>query len=200
MSSVPAVWIDHVIYATTDLDAAAARVESELGLGAVPGGRHEGHGTHNRIVPLGGGYLELMAIADAKEAAGSPIGGALNARLDEHGDGLFAWSIGVENVDRVSERLDLPVTAIAREGLTARLVGVAEALPNPVLPFFIERDRGVGDPGAGGESGGITWIEVAGDREALANRLGDAALPVRAVDGAVGVVALGIGERELRNP
>jgi hypothetical protein len=195
---VPAVWIDHVIYATGELDAAAARVESELGLSAVPGGRHEGHGTHNRIVPLGGGYLELMAIADADEAAGSPIGGALQARLAGRGDGLFAWSIGVEDVDRIAQRLDLPVTAIAREGLTARLVGVAEALPNPVLPFFIERDRGVGDPGVGGGAGGISWIEVAGDRGALANRLGDAELPVRVVEGPVGVVAMGIGDRELR--
>ena len=64
-----AVRIDHIIYATTDLDAAAARVESVLGLSAVQGGRHEDHGTHNRIVSLGGGYLELMAIADPQEAA-----------------------------------------------------------------------------------------------------------------------------------
>jgi hypothetical protein len=194
------VWIDHVIYATSDLDAAGARVESELGLSVIPGGRHEGHGTHNRIVPLGGGYLELMAIADPGEAAGSPIGGALQARLAERGDGLFAWSIGAEDVDQVADRLDLPVSAIAREGLTARLVGVAEALPNPVLPFFIERDQGITDPGVGGEAGGITWVEVAGDREALEHRLGGADLPVRVVEGPVGVVALGIGERELRNP
>jgi hypothetical protein len=193
------VWIDHVVYATRDLDAAAARVESELGLSAVPGGRHAGHGTHNRIVPLGSGYLELMAIADPEEAAGSPIGGALQARLADQGDGLFAWSVGVADVDQVADRLDLPVTAIAREGLTARLVGVAEALPNPVLPFFIERDEGVLDPGGGSDAGGITWVEVAGDGDALEQRLGGAELPVRVVDGPVGVVALGIGERELRN-
>ena len=192
------MWIDHVIYAASDLDAAAERIESELGLSAVAGGRHEGHGTHNRIVPLGGGYLELMAIADPGEASGSPIGSALRARLDERGDGLFAWSIGVEDVDGIAARLGLPISAIAREGLTARLAGVAEALPNPVLPFFIERDRGVGDPGADGGAGGITWIEVAGDGEALDRRLGDAELPVRLVDGPVGVVAVGIGNRELR--
>jgi hypothetical protein len=193
------VRIDHVIYATADLDAAAARAESELGLSAVTGGRHEGHGTHNRIVPLGGGYLELMAIADPDEAAGSPIGGALQGRLADRGDGLWAWSIGVEDVDRVAERLDLPVTTVAREGLTARLVGVADALPNPVLPFFIERDAGVVDPGTDGEAGGITWVELAGDADSLKHRLGGAELPFQVVDGPVGVVAMGIGERELRN-
>ena len=191
--------LDHVIYATADLGAAAARVESELGLKAVGGGRHEGHGTHNRIVPLGGGYLELMAVAEAAEAAGSPIGSALQARLAEHGDGLFAWAVAADDLDRVADRLGLPITTVSRQGMTARLVGVAEALPNPVLPFFIERDEGIRDPGAGGDVGGITWLELAGDHSALGRRLGDNELPVRVVDGEVGVVAMGIGDRELRN-
>jgi glyoxalase-like protein len=195
---VGSVRIDHVIYATTDLDAAAARVESELGLSAVPGGRHEGHGTRNRIVPLGGGYLELMAIADPEEASSSPIGGPLQERLDAHGDGLFAWCIAVEDIERIADRLELPITTIAREGLTARLVGVAEALPNPVLPFFIERDEGVLDPGGDADADGISWVEVAGDRDGLEHRLGEAELPVRMGEGPVGVVAMGIGRRELR--
>jgi hypothetical protein len=192
--------MDHVIYATADLDAAATRVESELGLSASPGGRHEGHGTHNRIVPLGNGYLELMAIADPQEAASSPIGAAVQERLAGQGDGLFAWCIAVDHVERVAERLGLQVTAIAREGFTARLVGVTEALRNPVLPFFIERDEGVLDPGAGGDAGGITWLEVAGDADALEHRLGGAELPVTVVEGPIGVRAMGRGERELRNP
>lgn len=39
--------------------------------------------------------------------------------------------------------------------MTARLVGVDEALRNPVLPFFIERDEGIADPGAGGGAGAL---------------------------------------------
>ena len=191
--------VDHVIYATADLDAAAARVESELGLTVMPGGRHEGHGTHNRIVPLGGGYLELMAVADPDEAADSPMGSAVQARLIEQGDGLFAWVIVLPGVEQLADRLGLPVITVAREGLSARVAGLAEALRNPVLPFFLERDEGVADPGEGAEAGGITWLEVAGDREALESRLGGAELPVRLVEGPVGVVAMGIGERELRN-
>jgi hypothetical protein len=50
--------------AATDLGAAAARLESEHGLRASGGGEHEGLGPHNRIVPLGGGYLEILAVAD----------------------------------------------------------------------------------------------------------------------------------------
>jgi hypothetical protein len=63
------VRIDHVILAASDLDSGAARLEAELGLVAAGGGRHDGLGTQNRIVPLGGGYLEILAIADADESA-----------------------------------------------------------------------------------------------------------------------------------
>jgi hypothetical protein len=191
--------IDHVIYATGDLDVAAARVESEIGLTAVGGGRHEGHGTHNRIVPLGEGYLELMAVADADEAAGSPIGSALRARLADHGDGLFAWAVAVEDVASTADRLSLPITTVSRQGMTARLTGVEQALSNPVLPFFIERDEGIRDPGIGGDAGGIRWVELAGDRGGLERRLNRADLPVRVVEGPIGVVAVGIGDAELRN-
>ena len=41
-----------MIYGTSDLDAAARRVEEAVGVAAVAGGRHEGLGTHNQIVPL----------------------------------------------------------------------------------------------------------------------------------------------------
>jgi hypothetical protein len=192
------VRIDHVIYATADLDAAAARVEAKLELSAVRGGRHEGHGTHNLIVPLGGGYLELLAVADPEEAVASPIGTAVARHLDERGDGLFAWAVAVDEIEPVAERLGLPVTEIARQGLTARLVGVAEALGEPGMPFFIERDRGVPDPGVGSDAGGITWIEVACEEAELRRRLGGEELPVRVTVGPPGVRAMGIGDREFR--
>ncbi len=190
--------IDHVIYATEDLDRAAARIEADLGLVAVSGGRHEGLGTHNRIVPLGGGYLELMAVADRAEAAGSELGRRLRSRLDAEGDGVFAWCVAVDDIEREAERLGTVVMAVAREGLTARLTGLDEALAEPSLPFFIARDPGVPDPGAGGDAGGISWVEVSGDREGVERRLGGAELPLRYADGPPGVLAMGIGERELR--
>jgi hypothetical protein len=191
------VRIDHVLYGTHDLDVAAAMVERELGLAAVRGGSHEGHGTQNRIVPLGNGYLELIAVADADEAAGSPIGAALTAFLADNGDGLFAWAIAVDDVRAVANRLGTPLTTVAREGLTARLTGVAEALAGSALPFFIERDRGIRDPGTGG-AGGITWLELSTDGSALEERLDGSKLPIRLVDGPPGVRAMGVGDREFR--
>jgi len=192
------VRIDHVIYAAADLDAAAARVERELGLVARPGGRHEGLGTHNRIVPLGGGYLELLAVADPDEARRSDFGRGLMARLDRGGDGLLGWVVAVDDVEPVARRLGTTVTTIRRGGLSARVTGMAEAAREPFLPFYLSRDHGVADPGVGEGAGGITWVEVAGDAGRLERWLDFAPLPVRVVDGPPGVRAVGMGERELR--
>ena len=188
-----------MIYATRDLDAATAIIAGGgLDLLVVAGGRHIGLGTHNRIVPLGGGYLELLAVADWDEAAGSEFGRGLLARLAEVGEGLFTWAVAVDAVEPVADRLGLAITTIERQGMNAQLAGLRESMAEPFLPFFIRRDPRVADPAAGGHTGGITWLEVAGDRARLDRWLGGAALPVRVVGGAAGVRAVGIGARELR--
>jgi Glyoxalase-like domain len=193
------VRIDHVIYASGDLDAASARVERELGLAAVGGGRHEGIGTHNRIVPLDNSYIELLAIADPDEAATSDLGRAVQVRIDQVGDGLMGWAVVVDDVAPVAERLGTAVTTIAREGLSAHLTGLAEAMADPYLPFFIARDPGVLGSEPRSDVDGITWVEVAGDEGRLGEWLGGDELPVRVVDGhPPGVRAVGIGDRELR--
>jgi hypothetical protein len=192
------VRIDHVIVATGDVDAAVARLEGEHGLRASGGGRHEGLGTHNRIVPLGGGYLEILAIADAGEAAGSQLGRALAAAIARTGEGLMSWAVAVEDVVPVAERLGTRVSTVARQGLSARLTGLLEALATPFLPFFIARDTGIEDPGVSGGAGGIEWLEVAGDRDRLDAWLGGARLPVRVVDGAPAVRAVAINGQILR--
>jgi hypothetical protein len=69
---------------------------------------------------------------------------------------------------------------------------------DPFLPFFVSRDPGVADPGAGGAGGGITWIELAGDAARLERWLDGAALPLRLVDGIPALRAVQIGDRELR--
>jgi hypothetical protein len=192
------VRIDHVIVAATDLDGAARRLEVEHGLRAAGGGRHEGLGTHNRIVPLGGGYLEILAVADADEAAQSPLGRALSARITRVGEGLMGWAVAVDDVLPVADRLRTPVSRVVREGLSVRVTGVLDAMATPFLPFFIARDPGIEDPGASGDAGGIEWIEVSGDPDRLDAWLGGARLPVRVVDGAPAVRAVAINGRILR--
>jgi hypothetical protein len=80
---------------------------------------------------------------------------------------------------------------LTRDGLSARLTGVLETATDPGLPFFIQRDHGIRDPGGGGDSG-LAWVEVAVDEPRLRERLGDAPLDVRVTEGIPGVQAFGL--------
>ena len=93
-----------------------------------PGGHHDGQGSHNRIVPLGPGYLELLAIDDPEEAAASPIGRILQEVIT--GDGLLAYAVFVDDIAALRPR---DVHTVSRDGLTASVAGVergaARAVP-----------------------------------------------------------------------
>src|SRR3954451_10697768 len=188
--------LDHVIYGTADLDVAQARIERELGLDVLPGGRHVGQGSHNRIVPLGDGYLELMAIHDPEEAATNPFGQVLLEVLAV--ERLVGWAVLVEDIEAVAERNGTPVYTVRRETLGAPGTGVQEALREPTLPFFIGANERGTRPGEAADAGGLTWIEVAGAPAPLRDLLGGPELPVRVLEGEPAVRAIGIGAREFR--
>jgi hypothetical protein len=137
----------------------------------------------------------VLAIADREEAATSAIGRAVAAAPD----GLFTWAVAVDDVPAEAQRLGLEVTSIERGGLTARLTGVAQAMAEPWLPFFIQRDPGIADPGAGGDAGGIAWVELAADPERLHAWLGGGEdLPLRYAAGeAPGLRAVGLGSGDV---
>jgi len=181
--------IDHVIYGTQDLDVAQNHIESTLGLEVRPGGHHDKQGSHNRSVPLGNAYLELMAIDDREEAAASPIGQILLETIT--GEGLIGWAVAVDDLHATAQRLGTPVLTVSRDGLFGYITGVEEALREPTLPFFIQ---GNARPGDGG-TGGLTFVEVSGDAQRLNAWLDGAQLPVRVVPGAPAVRAVGIGDR-----
>ncbi len=109
--------IDHVMVVVADLDDAAGRYEGQHGLVSVAGGRHEGMGTANAIVPLGDDYIELIAVVDPDEAAGNPVGRYLSQRLAPDGDGVVAVCLRTTDDTGEAERFAL-ATATAEINLS----------------------------------------------------------------------------------
>ena len=62
MASLPR--IDHIIIGAKDLQAAGDHIYNTYGLASYVGGRHQGWGTENIIIPLGEAYLEIAAVFD----------------------------------------------------------------------------------------------------------------------------------------
>ena len=101
--------VDHVVYATRDLEMSITKLEEILGVRASFGGKHPGGGTQNALIALGPGmYLEIMA-PDPDQPdppRGRPFG--IDALREPH---VVAW---------LAKGKDLP-TLVAR----ARVQGVA---------------------------------------------------------------------------
>lgn len=194
--------IDHVVYGVRELEAAASRMKADFGLESIPGGRHPGWGTGNRIVPLGSSYIELLAAVDEAEAERSELGRSLLAAVAD-GDRFLGWCVSTDDLDAVAARLDLPVVAGTRElpdgtVLRWRSTGLDRALAEPSLPFFITWDipeelhPGRAKADHVGSPQGIAWLEVGGDALRLNEWLEGFELPVRVVGGPPGVLAVGI--------
>lgn len=192
---------DHVVFTVDDLEAAAIDLWDHYGLASVLGGRHVGHGTANRIVPLGPDYVELMAVVDGGEAATSVMGRWAAAHL-EGGGGPAALCLRTDDVAAIARRHGLEVVAMSRQRpdgseLAWQLAGLEAAFTDG-LPFFIqwqvpEREH----PGAAAAPhravpSGVAWVELGVDPAAMEAWLGSHHLDIRPVAGPAGLRRVGI--------
>jgi glyoxalase-like protein len=172
--------LDHVIFATPDLDATAEDWRRRLGLDSVEGGRHERWGTANRIVPLGDDYVELVAVLDPDEGRANAFGRAVL----ERGQGWLGPVVATDDLDAIAARLGLEISSGSRrrpDGQTLRWRSAGFDDPRRAwwMPFFIawdvppERHPGRERAGHGIQVRGIASVSLIGDRERLRSWLGD---------------------------
>ncbi|MGZ8585219.1 MAG: VOC family protein [Actinomycetota bacterium] len=192
--------IDHVGYAVRDLDEAALVWRRDHGLDSLPGGRHAGWGTANRIVPLGDQYVELISVVDPAEAATTVFGRSMLARL-ANGGGWFLVVVATDDLDAEAARRGLSISDGRRtrpDGaeLSWRSAGFEDPRREPWMPFFIqwtvgpELHPGRTRAGHGVRVDGVCRVEVGGDGSRLRGWLGDGDLPIRAVGGPPGIRAV----------
>lgn len=189
-----------MVIAVADLDEAAGEILENHGLASVEGGRHAGHGTANRIVPLGPDYLELVTVVDEAEADSSPFGRWVARHASPQA--THALCLRSSRIDDISQRLALspvPMSRIRPDGveLRWRLLGLESALDRD-LPFFIEWDVAPADyPGRSAAKHtnlphGISWVEIAGEREKVEAWMGPNDLAIRIVNDVPGIHRIGV--------
>ena len=198
-STLAAVELDHVLIVVADLAAAARALEARHGLASIEGGRHAGHGTANRIVPLGESYLELVRVVDEAEAARSSFGRWV-ARVQSTRARPLGWCVRTHVLDDVGRRLQLTISSGSRasrdgEVVRWRMGGIEQAAADPSLPFFIEWAPGSPFPGrapARHPAGAVRMarLHLDGDGNRIADWLGAQHLPITVRTGSPAVAGI----------
>lgn len=192
--------IDHVVFCVPDLDLAGEHLSKQYGFVSHPGGRHPGHGTTNRIVPLGASYLELVAVVDAAEAAQSRFGSWVRENATDPPT-AHALCLRTDDLDEICARLGLEPVTMTRDTpyhvtLRWRLAGLEQTLEGQ-LPFFVEWDiPGDAHPGRmqPGNRARIEEVVLTGDVDRLRDwTAGARGVSVEAGDPAIDWVGFAAG-------
>jgi hypothetical protein len=139
--------IDHLVYATQDLDAGCAALAARFGVRPAAGGRHTGRGTHNALAALGGStYLEVIAPDPGQPAplppAARPFG------LDDAGpDRMVGWALRCDDIDAAVAHArahgydpgdPIAMERVAPNGAKLRWRLTTNAVAGSPIPFLID--------------------------------------------------------------
>ena len=139
--------VDHLVYATPDLDAGIGRVEALLGVRATPGGQHPGAGTRNALVALGPScYLEIIG-PDPEQP--KPAGPRRFGIDDLTAPRLATWAAKGSNLEQIlkdAEARGISLGAVTPGSrrrpdgvlLAWRFTSPATVLGDGLVPFFID--------------------------------------------------------------
>ena len=138
--------IDHLVYATPDLEDAVEHLHALLGVRATPGGRHPGWGTRNALIALGAStYLEIIG-PDPDQSIPSAD---LRFGIGDLGQPvLVSWAVKTKELEQLVEDARLrdlelgPVSQGKRKQTNGTLLSWRLTAPRPsqggLVPFFID--------------------------------------------------------------
>ena len=91
--------VDHLVYATTDLNRGVEEIEKILGVRAIAGGQHPGRGTRNALVALGpSAYLEILASDPQQPPPQEPRPFGIDGLKESR---LVAWFVKGRDLERL---------------------------------------------------------------------------------------------------
>jgi hypothetical protein len=195
---IPAMTIDHVTSVVEDPVDACNQLREAHGIGSERSGYLDYAGARSWLVPLRPpSYLELLSIEDEAAARMSTAGRQLLNRLDT-GGGLVAWSVLVDDLTRVSERLDIPIFDYTKTDDHGVVRGWRSVTGPPHLPFFIEyggadaravRLRDIyARVGHRAAPTAFSQLTISGSENEILEWLGPHRLPLRYVSGRNGLI------------
>jgi hypothetical protein len=138
--------VDHLVYATRDVDHTVDDLERILGIRAVSGGRHPGRGTRNALIALGGScYLEIVG----PDSQAPPTTAGPWWLRDLTTPRIVAWSAKGKDLERLHAdalRKGVPLGEVLSGNrqrpdgvvLTWRFTDPRTPVADGIVPFFID--------------------------------------------------------------
>ena len=162
--------LDHLVYATRDLDQSIDHLESLLGVRAVVGGQHIGRGTRNALLALGpSSYLEIVGPDAAQPAPPSPRWFSVDTLTTPK---FVTWAAKATELAALRTKAAVNGIEIGEvtSGQRTRMDGVElswqltspstgfTGIADGVVPFFI--DWGASAHPAGSAAQGLTLVDL----------------------------------------
>lgn len=139
--------VDHLVYATPDLNRGIDEIERLTGIRASHGGQHPGLGTRNALLALGPTtYLEIMGPDPNQRCPKTPRVFGIDSLTESK---LVAWCAKCDDLEHLREeavRQGVPlgeVLSMSRQRpdgviLSWRLTDLSTIVADGIVPFFID--------------------------------------------------------------